>query len=136
MADMTPPTEPVDTFSLLRARPDDPPNIRALRFAVLGMGAILILGFGAVIARIVHLTTRSPPSELTAVITSPAQPKLVGAPVNIALALPPAAKILSQSLSANRLSVHYIAGSEEAIAVVDLDTGQLVASLRVPPAKN
>lgn len=135
---MTPPPEPVDTFSLLSARPDDPPNIRALRFVVLGMGAILIVGFGAVIARIVHLTTRQSPAEITASPPSlpvPAFPTRTGGPLIIPLPLPAGTKILSQSISGNRLSLHYVADAEEAIAIVDLDTGQLAASLRIPPAK-
>jgi len=140
---MTTPPEPIDTFSLLAARPDDPPNIRFLRFVVIGMSAILILGFGAVIVRIVHLTTRQSPAEIAASQSSqPAQafptqafPARIGGPLNIPLPLPAGAKVLSQSMSGNRLSVHYAAGGEEAIAVVDLDTGQLAASLAIPSAK-
>jgi len=145
---MTTPPEPIDTFSLLAARPDDPPNIRFLRFVVIGMSAILILGFGAVIVRIVHLTTRQSPAEIAAsqssqlaqavpsqVLPPQAVPSRIGSPLTMSLPLPAGAKVLSQSMSGSRLSVHYAADGQEAIAVVDLDTGQLAASLAIPSAK-
>lgn len=121
---MTPPPEPADTFSLLRARPGDPPNIRALRFAVIGMGAILILGFATVIARIVHLTTRPVASGETATSTPPRPPAQPSTLAKTAYTLPAGAKILSQSLSGTRLSVHYVADEEETIMVLDLETGE------------
>jgi hypothetical protein len=126
---MSHPPEPVDTFSLLRPRAGDPPNIRALRVAVLTMGAILIAGFGAVIARIVYLTTRPPADGLA--LTSAPQPTSKVA-LETTLALPQGAKIQSQSVSGNRLSVHYVASDDEAILILDLETGQTIGRVRIP----
>lgn len=131
---MSQPPEPVDTFSLLRSRADDPPNIRALRIAVLGMGALMIVGFGAVIARIVYLTTRPPAaSESIPAPTVPLAKAKSG--LDISLALPQGAKIQSQSLSGPRLSVHYLADGDESIVIVDLETGQPVGRIRITSAK-
>ncbi len=131
---MSQPSDPVDTFSLLRPRDGDPPNIRALRIAVLGMGALMILGFGAVIARIVYLTTRPPAlsESATAAIAPPATTKLG---LDTTLALPQGAKIQSQSLSGTRLSVHYVSDGDESIVIVDLETGQPVGRIRINTAK-
>ena len=127
---MAQPPDPVDTFQLLKAKADDPPNIRALRFAVLGMGVVLLLGFGAVVARIVYLTTRPGPVEAVAPVGGPAQAM---APLTgeVALALPAGAKILSQSLSGNRLAVHYAAAAAESIVVIDLETGKVISKVSI-----
>ena len=63
---MTEVPEPVDTFQLLRAQADDPPNIRMLRFAVIGMGVVLLAGFAAVIGRIAYISTRPVGTSVTA----------------------------------------------------------------------
>lgn len=131
---MSQPPEPVDTFSLLRPRDDDPPNIRALRVAVLGMGALMIVGFGAVIARIVYLTTR-PPAVSDGPTPASAPQTLFKSGLDTTLALPQDAKVLSQSLSGARLSVHYVAGGDETIVILDLETGQPIGRVRISSGK-
>ena len=123
---MTQPPDPVDTFALLQARPGDPANLRALRWAVLAMGVVLLAGFGVVIARIVYLTTRPTASDPVRVVTQPQQPG-----PDLTLALPPGAKILSQSISANRLSVHLEAGGAQSIIIFDLETGRPVTRVAI-----
>ena len=127
---MTQPPDPVDTFALLQARPDDPPNLRALRWAVLTMGLVLLAGFGIVIARIVYLTMRpavsTPVSDQARVGT---QSEALAA--NLTLALPPGAKILSQSVWANRLSVHVEAGGVQSIIIFDLETGRVITRVAI-----
>lgn len=125
---MTQPPDPVDTFALLAARTDDPPNLRALRLAVVAMGVVLLAGFGAVIARIVYLTTR--PAMTAAVsepVRTPAGPHAIAA--DLTLALPPGAKIISQSVGANQLAVHYEAGGVARIVILDLETGRQVSAI-------
>jgi hypothetical protein len=130
---MTQPQDRVDTFELLRARPDDPPNIKALRFAVIGMGGVLAIGLLAVFGRIVYLTTRPP----TAIAVTPAGAVApigtVSAAIanDIALALPAGAKVRSQSLAGNRLSVHYEAPAGDGIIILDLETGRPVSQVRL-----
>lgn len=130
---MTQSPEPVDTFSLLRARTDDPPNIKMLRFVVIGMGLVLVVGVFAVLGRISFLLMRPSPD------TAPPAPAPLaqgtGREIAATLALPDGAKVLGHAIAGNRLSVHYAtAAGEEAIAVLDLDTGRVVAriALRAP----
>jgi hypothetical protein len=142
---MTQSPEPVTTFELLRARPDDTPNIRNLRYAVIGMGVILLAGFVAVLARIAYLAQRPVGSDVAAV-TAVARPVLA-APLatEIRLALPAGAKVRSQSLDGNRLAVHYemptVDGksgegkSGEGIMIIDLQTGSPVSQVTITPSQ-
>lgn len=150
---MTQPPDPVDTFQLLSSRPDDPANIRMLRFAVLGMGLILVMGFGVVIARIVYLTTRAPAvsSGLQSSVSQPAvsQPSdgrsltgqrggtlaVAGLAAQIGLALPAGSKVRSHTLSANRLSVHYETAGADGIVILDLETGQPISRILITNEK-
>ena len=129
---MDQPPDRVDTFELLRARPSDPSNIRALRFAVIAMGLLLIAGFGAVIARIVYLTSRTAPTSFaqtggTSVAVGP-----IASEIN--LVLPFGAKVTSQSLSTNKLSLHYDANGVQGIMIVDLETGKSISNVHLSTA--
>ena len=132
---MTQPNDPVDTFELLAAHPDDPPNIRALRFVVIAMGFVLFVGLAAVVARIVYLTMR-PVSQSVEGAQSQAIPSSSGAQssgiaADINLALPAGAKVRSQSLAGNRLAVHYEVGGIEGIVILDLETGRPLSQVRI-----
>jgi hypothetical protein len=134
---MTQSPEPVDAFQLLKALPSDPPNIRLLRFAVLGMGAILLVGFAAVIGRIVFLTMRSPSSTVS--ISSAgtmSTPLTSGGPMTteIRLALPIGAKVRSQSLAGNRLAVHYDGPTGDEIMILDLESGRILSQIHLSPS--
>ena len=136
---MTEVPEPVDTFQLLRAQADDPPNIRMLRFAVIGMGVVLLAGFAAVIGRIAYISTRPVGTSVTAsvdgtstVARSPAVSNTLAAEVR--LALPQGAKVRSQSLDGNRLAVHYEAPTGEGILILDLETGRPLSQVRIEPS--
>ncbi len=132
---MTQAPDPVDTFELLRARPDDPPNIRMLRLAVIVMSAVLAGGVVAVIARIVYLTTRQP-SSIVAFQASPGTAMAAATwAADIPVALPAGSKVRSQSLSGNRLSVHYEAPGGDGILIVDLQTGLPVSHVHLSGTK-
>lgn len=133
---MTQTPEPVDTFQMLRANPNDPPNIRMLRLAVIGMGLILVLGVAAVIGRIAYLAMRQSVPVVTisgsgpgASEPAPASPGVLSADVR--LALPPGAKVRSQSLAGSRLAVHYEGVGGEGIIILDLETGRPVSQVRI-----
>lgn len=121
-------------FSLLSARPDDPPNIRSLRLVVISMGILMALGFGAVIARIVYLTTRPAPVLQSAAPAPTAAPAAAGLPATGRIPVPAGAKVLSHSWLGDRVSVHYALGSEEFILVIDPQTGETVSRLTIVPA--
>lgn len=102
-------------LSLFLPTAGDTPSMRGLKYAVIGMGIILILGFLTIIARIVYLTSR-----MDASATLPAG--------DISLPLPAGAEVLTMSLSGNRLAVHTreAATGERQIVVIDLASGLIV----------
>ena len=63
-------------WSLFLPAPGDAASMRMLKYAVIGMGIILILGFMVIAARIVYLTTRIdaslPPGSAVALVRSTA----------------------------------------------------------------
>jgi Family of unknown function (DUF6476) len=127
---MTEPAEPVDVLSLLRARPDDTPNLRWLRYAVIGMGVVLALGFLAVIGRLLVLATRAPANQPA---NGVAIPQALMPAADIAAALPAGARVRSLSLNADRLAVHYDSPAGEGIAIIDLTTGRRLSLVRLVP---
>ena len=139
---MTQSPEPVDTFQLLKAHPDDPPNIRMLRFAVIGMGALLLAGVAAVVGRIAYLATRPVATAISTTVTGAVAPSSAGlattasGPIatEVRLALPPGAKVRSQSLNGNRLAVHYEAPAGDGILILDLETGRPISQVRIEPS--
>lgn len=132
-------------FELFKPRPDDPPNIRYLRFAVVSMGVILLIVFMAVIARLAYLLTRPLPGPGPAPVeisgsaasgaTTVAPPQAPLQP-EIQLQLPPSARVRSQYLSGNRLSVHYDTPAGEGIMILDLVTGRPLSHVRVLAPKS
>jgi hypothetical protein len=128
MTDSPPP--PISPFGLLRSNADDPPNITRLRYAVMGMAAILALGFVTVIGRILYLVTR-PPTQ--ADIMAPALPSKLAQPLALQaqLLLPAGARVRSQSISGQLLSVHYESPAGEGIIIVDLSSGREVSRVRI-----
>lgn len=96
---------------------------RNLKILIAGMGVLILLGLGAVVLRIVTGGggTASTGTAVSAV-SSPTG--------DIALELPAGAKVVSVSVSGNRLAVHHESPSGTGIAVIDLDTGRRVADIK------
>lgn len=120
----------------------DTPQIRALRMAVFVMGIVLIVGFLAVIGRIVYLASRTPAqAPAQAVAAGGASPGPAVAPGSAAVALKPEAllelpadaNVRSLSLSGERLAVQYTSPRGDGIAVLDLVTGRVVSRVRITP---
>jgi hypothetical protein len=126
-------------FDLFKARPDDPPQIRLLRRAVIGMGVIILLMFIAVIGRLAYLLTRpaAPQAGVTVGASGPlaldptAAPVLRAIAADIALSLPTGAKVKSHTLSGNRTSIHYDGPTGEGIMILDLETGRAISHVRI-----
>ena len=95
-----------------------PSQLRLLKWAVIGMGVILLLGFMAVIGRIVWLVNQAPRPASQA--TATAAPPLVAPPP---LALPKGAIVRHIALSGHRLAVHYESPAGAGIRIIDLATG-------------
>ena len=95
-----------------------------LRIAVIVMGVVLVLGFVAVIARIVYLVNRG--NETEAVISQPIK-------AAARLALPAGATVRHISLSGQRLAVHYDAPAGAGIVILDLQTGAPLSRVEIVP---
>ena len=136
---MTQTPDPVDTFSMLRPRPGDPPQLRVLRLAVIAMGLALVLGTALVISRIIYLSTQLLPVATPVPAASPPIETVPAAPAQSVvgearLSLPPGAKVRSQAISGHLLSVHYEAPGGDGIAIMDLSTGRQLSLVRLEPA--
>ena len=93
--------------------------MRMLKYAVIVMGVILILGFMVIAARIVYLTSRmdaSPPP---------------GATYNVAV--PAGTAVSAMSLDGNRIALHLTGpGSEQrSVVIVDLVSGRVLSRLEL-----
>lgn len=92
---------------------------RNLKIVVIGLGVLILAGLAAVVIRIMQLAARGPQTPAASVAVPAATP---GAR-QIGLALPPGARIVSVSVSANRLAVHHESPSGTGITVLDTETG-------------
>lgn len=104
-------------WSLFLPAPGDAPGMRVMKYAVIGMGVVLILGFMVIFARIVYLTSRmeaSPPAAGKA-----------------RLAIPKGARIDSMALDGNRIALQLTepGSADRAIAIYDLATGRLISRI-------
>ncbi len=117
------PSEPADPAAIVLGDR----HIRMLRFAVIAMGVVLVLGFLAVIARIVYLVNRGSDTAGAPAVSQPL--KDTGR-----LALPAGATIRTMSLSGSRLAVQYEgpAGSS-GIVILDLATGAPASRIEIVP---
>jgi hypothetical protein len=97
---------------------------RNLKILVGGMSLLILLGIGAVAVRMVSLATGSRATR------SSAQTAIAAPSGQIALELPKGAKVVSISISGNRLAVHHEGPSGTGIAVIDLDSGRRIADVK------
>jgi hypothetical protein len=101
-------------------------HLRLLKFAVIAMGVVLVLGFVAVIARIVYLVGRGGETTTTTAISQPIRDAA-------RLALPSGAIIRNLSLSGSRLAVHYDGPAGSGIVILDLSTGTPASQITIVP---
>lgn len=104
-----------------------PAQERQLKFAVIGMGVILLLGFVFVIGRILYLVNTDPKAgaataarELTRPLSVPAE-----------LPLPKGAVIRHLAVSGGVLAIHYETPAGAAIRLIDLANGGRVSSMPI-----
>lgn len=94
---------------------------RNLKILIAVMGVFIVLGLGAVIARIV--TGGGQQGGTATSVLAPTGGE-------IAVELPPGAKVVSVSVSGNRLAVHHESPAGTGIAIIDLETGRRVADVK------
>ncbi len=96
---------------------------RNLKIVVGGLGALILIGLGAVIVRMAGFATGSSrPGDVRTVLAA-----LGG---TFALEIPKGARIVSVSLSGNRLAVLHEGPDGTGIAILDLETGRRVLDVK------
>ena len=99
---------------------------RNLKILVGGLGALILLGLGAIMVKVSGLAPgKSTPASGSSSLTTVATPG-----GEIALELPKGAKVVSVSLSGNRLAIHHESPTGTGIAVLDLETGRRIADVK------
>ncbi|MGD9785472.1 MAG: DUF6476 family protein [Hyphomicrobiaceae bacterium] len=106
-------------LSMFLPKPDDAPGLRGMKWAVIVMGVILIVGFMAIVARIVYLTSRMGASGPL--------------PAEATLNLPAGTVIRSMSLDGQRLAIETdaVGSSPPAIIIYDIGSGRVLSQIRL-----
>lgn len=96
---------------------------RNLKILVSTLGILIIAALGAVVFKFLTL------SSSTRTTTAPApQGRDIGG--EIAFEIPRSAKVVSVSLSGDRLAIHHDGPAGVGIAVVDIETGRRIADIK------
>ena len=154
---MTDPADPRGAAGLApgaAAKTQEPAQLRELRvqrnlkILVIGLGVLILAGLGAVIFQVIRSGSQrnaslnaAPQANAVAIpgvvpgpgpSLSTAQSTALGSGQgagNIDLELPQGARVVSVSISGNRLAVHHESAFGTGIAVIDLDTGRRIANV-------
>lgn len=97
---------------------------------VIGLGVLIIVAFGALIAGIVTGGNRE-----HAVPPATATPNLAQTASNGPTALPPGYQIVDVQTQPGRLVLHLRTQSQDEIDIIDLNDGRLIARLRPQPQR-
>ncbi len=97
---------------------------RNLKIVVAVLGFLILAGLAAAIVKIVMLANEPKTGSGTVTAT------LQGPGGEIAVEVPKGARVVSVSLSGNRLAVHHEGPSGTGIAIVDIETGRRVVDVR------
>ena len=111
-----------NSVSLLAGVQLNDPQVRALRIAVIAMGALIVMGLIALIGRIIYIVAR--PSTQTASSSGVLAPE-------IKASLPSGAVVRTVSLNGDRMAIHYDAPTGAGIAIVDLSSGRTLSNIRL-----
>lgn len=99
---------------------------RNLKIVVLALGAMILIGLGAVIVKVLGFAT-TPSSSAPGVPSISAAWRAAG---TVTLEIPKGAKVVSVSLSGNRLALHHEGPDGTGITVLDLNTGRRVVDVK------
>jgi hypothetical protein len=105
---------------------------RILKLVVAALGILIFAGLAAIVGRVIYLASPAP-TQPSAVSSQPAASPTRAIRPEQSLQLPAGAQVRSISLSGNRLAVHYETAGATGIAVLDLQTGQMVTDVAVEP---
>ena len=99
---------------------------RNLKIVVFGLGALILVGLGSVIVKVTGLAT-TPSSGGQGVPSISAAWRAAG---TVTLEIPKGSKVVSVSLSGNRLALHHEGPEGTGITVLDLNTGRRVVDVK------
>lgn len=103
--------------------PLSPPQVRALKIAIVVMGIMIVVGLLVIIGRMFYLASNRPPQATsTAATASEAR-----------IALPAGSTIRGIALDGDRLAIHYESSSGAGIAVMDIAAGRVLGRYSVVP---
>jgi hypothetical protein len=105
---------------------------RALIVVVIALAVLILAGLAAVAWRVLQLGTgRAAKSDS---VTLPgAGPAAAALPPTAGIALPAGAEVTAMALDGDRLAVHYKAGAEKGIAIIDIAGGRELGRIRLSP---
>lgn len=98
---------------------------RNLKIIVGGLGALILIGLGAVIIKVTGLATGSRSGPVRSI--SAAWPPPSG---TVALEIPKGSKVVSVSLSGNRLAVQHEGPDGTGITILDFQTGRRIVEVK------
>ena len=100
--------------------PLSPAGVKALKFAVVAMGVLIVIGLIAVVGRVIYMASasRAAKTQPTSAIVERAK-----------LVLPRATQAKSISLHGDRLSVHYSGSDQAGIVIMDLGSGRVLSRI-------
>ena len=107
---------------------------RNLKILVTGLGLLIVLGLMGIGYRMTTLTPSAGGASIKAASSGSAKTAVLIPGGEIALELPPGAKVVSISISGNRLAVHHESTAGTSITVIDLDTGKRIADVKAQDA--
>ncbi len=111
--------------------PDDqgplsPTGVKALKFAVVAMGIMIVVGVGVVIGRIIYLASQSPDARTSsaAAITRPITLRATGK-----IVLPNGARATQVSIAERNLIVLYEGDQGSGVVIFDVENGRQLSHL-------
>ncbi len=97
---------------------------RNLKIVVAVLSAFILLGLGAVAVRVIGLASGTSGSNQSSRIIT------VSPGATLSLEIPKGARIVSVSLSGNRLAVYYEGQDRPGIEILDIETGRRVLDVK------
>ena len=109
-----------------------PASYSILKFIVIFLGILLILGFAVLVGTIVYRLVNSEPKEAPGVVTTAAEKTAVTALLSeIELALPAGSQITGHDLDGARLAIRLQTAAGTEIWIVDLTSGQVASRVKM-----
>ena len=103
-----------------------PRQVRLLKFAVVAMGLMILVGLGAVIVGMIYQASKVGKTPVSAASPAALESGIADAG---ALTVPEGSKVSSMALDGNRLAVHLTTPEGGEIAIVDLTTGRVLSRI-------